>query len=311
MIEKKKLISRFWTVCLAGFVIIMTAGSVAVAGAQFGNSGVNPQDVSAPGGVAVADVDMNGLYSIIWDADGDSYTHGKVDDQLNFFTGGTSRFLLSNSASIFQNVVVLQIPSTAIFEFGSYTIASAPSDGNFMLQNQAQNDFGLLQLGGTTSAFPALARSLAELHAMLADGSDYANLTAAALSSASSKSAKTTLDVSEPTTVTFSGGGDATKTATGFRIAQRKLLGVSGRVSVTGTTCTSIDIGDGSDVDRYGAAIAVADNTVFDIDDATADPEEFLTTAGDIVITANGGDCVDLVVLLTLHYRGYQAATSD
>jgi hypothetical protein len=131
------------------------------------------------------------------------------------------------------------------------------------------------------------------------------------------KGAYSVMAADAPVTVTFSGGGgDATQTATNFRVAQRKILGVSGRVVTTGTTCAGMDIGDGADDDRYGSDIAITDGTVFDIDDAIADPEEFLTTAGDVVITGTNGagvaaNCVDLVVNLTLHWRGYQAATVD
>jgi hypothetical protein len=130
------------------------------------------------------------------------------------------------------------------------------------------------------------------------------------------KGAYSVVGADAPVTVTFSGGGDATQTATNFRVAQRKILGISGRVVTTGTTCAGMDIGDGADDDRYGSDIAITDGTVFDIDDAVADPEEFLTTAGDVVITGTNGagaaaNCVDLVVNLTLHWRGYQAATVD
>ena len=43
--------------------------------------------------------------------------------------------------------------------------------------NDAENDFGRLQLGGTTSAFPAIKRVGAGIHAVLADESGYANVT--------------------------------------------------------------------------------------------------------------------------------------
>jgi len=69
----------------------------------------------------------------------------------------------------------------------TYTIASAyylsnqgilgsSSDGVLKLLNNAGTDFGRLQFGGTTSSFPALKRSSAELHVRLADDSDWATI---------------------------------------------------------------------------------------------------------------------------------------
>lgn len=328
------------------------------------------------GGVADEDIDLNGL-NLILDPDGDTSLSSAADDTPILMIGAGGTFQIGDSAgasfirmggatsafpgmersgtninirraddSAFSSINALNYVSIAGYLgfTSSSEIWQGTADGDLLLTNDGKTDFGLLQLGGTTSSFPAIKRNGTTAQFVLADDSGFANINAAAIisntslvraqtyfhlasigtriyggsidGSASIRSSATgaanNLNMNAPVTVTFaSGGGDASKTATGFRIAQRKILGVSGRVSVTGTTCTSIDIGDGSDVDRYGATIAVADDTVFDIDDATADPEEFLTTAGDVVITANGGNCVDLVVLLTLHYRGYQAATSD
>ena len=60
--------------------------------------------------------------------------------------------------------------------WNSSTVINPPSDGNLTLQNNAQNSFGLLQLGGTTSSFPALKRSTTTLQARLADDSAFASV---------------------------------------------------------------------------------------------------------------------------------------
>jgi hypothetical protein len=52
------------------------------------------------------------------------------------------------------------------------------SDGVWMITNNASSDWGRLQFGGTTSSFPALARSGTILQARLADNSAYAPLEA-------------------------------------------------------------------------------------------------------------------------------------
>lgn len=54
----------------------------------------------------------------------------------------------------------------------------SPSDGVIKLANNANNGFSLLQFGGTTSSFPALKRSSANLQVRLADDSAYTQLTA-------------------------------------------------------------------------------------------------------------------------------------
>lgn len=67
-------------------------------------------------------------------------------------------------------------PDGWIFWNGRSHIIS-PADGNLLLQNNASNDFGRLQFGGTTASFPAFKRNGAGLDLRLADDSGYANLT--------------------------------------------------------------------------------------------------------------------------------------
>ena len=58
----------------------------------------------------------------------------------------------------------------------------APSDGVIRLTNNGGSDFSRLQFGGTTTSFPALARTGTTLSAVLADGSAYAPFSCSALS---------------------------------------------------------------------------------------------------------------------------------
>lgn len=55
--------------------------------------------------------------------------------------------------------------------FSTRSVITSPSDGVIRLTNQAASDFSRLQFGGTTSSFPALARSSAILKVRLADDS--------------------------------------------------------------------------------------------------------------------------------------------
>jgi hypothetical protein len=117
----------------------------------------------------------------------------------------------------------------------------------------------------------------------------------------------------KPETLTFQGGGgDASKTTTGsIFVDGGHVTHVTGRVKTAGTTCTSMDIGDGVDVDLFGDNIAVTDTTTFDASDATANWSNPQLADGEITITGVGGNCVDLVVDLYVHYLEGVAATSD
>jgi hypothetical protein len=52
----------------------------------------------------------------------------------------------------------------------------APSDGGLLITDQAEADIGLIQLGGTTSLYPALERTGQRINVRLADDSAYANM---------------------------------------------------------------------------------------------------------------------------------------
>ena len=61
---------------------------------------------------------------------------------------------------------------------GSGSYISQPTNGSLTLYNNVGSDFSRLQFGGTTSSFPSLKRSSANLHVRLADDSDYTNIVA-------------------------------------------------------------------------------------------------------------------------------------
>lgn len=61
--------------------------------------------------------------------------------------------------------------STGYIRWNSRTILRSPADGNVTLLNSAESSFGLLQFGGTSSSFPALARNLTGIQPRLADDS--------------------------------------------------------------------------------------------------------------------------------------------
>ncbi len=114
--------------------------------------------------------------------------------------------------------------------------------------------------------------------------------------------------------LTFAGGaGNASLTATGLCPAKKFIIGVSGRWTTTATTCTSADIGDGTDVDMYADNLAVTANTTFDEAQATATSRLYVyqAAASDVVVTGVGGNCVSGVIRLTCHYLDYDAAIAN
>lgn len=91
----------------------------------------------------------------------------------------------------------LQLVGAVLWNGGSNI--QNPSDGVLVLYNNGNTSFGRIQLGGTTSSFPALKRSSAELHGRLADDSAYANIVGAILE------AKTSVKFGDATTQATAG----------------------------------------------------------------------------------------------------------
>lgn len=104
--------------------------------------------------------------------------------------GGTS----SSFPSLKRSSTVLQarLADDSLFapfqasqlRLNSGTVISDSSDGVLLLQNAAGTDFTRLQFGGTSSSFPSLVRSSAALLVGLADGSAFADFSAAIITAA-------------------------------------------------------------------------------------------------------------------------------
>ena len=118
------------------------------------------------------------------------------------------------------------------------TAINPPSDGNLTLQNNAQNSFGLLQLGGTTSSFPALKRSTTFLQARLADDSAFAGFASANMQAATAYTVATlpgtpgtgmiarVSDASAPVIGTTVAGGGAAYALVNYNGANWTVIGV-------------------------------------------------------------------------------------
>lgn len=105
---------------------------------------------------------------------------------------------------------------------------------------------------------------------------------------------------------------NASKVTSGLVPDGAFLLGITTRVTTAGAGCTSVSIGDGTDVDMFGATTGITQNTTTTNADATAQfGRSPATAAMEVTITANGGNCTAGVWAVTAHYIQPTAATSN
>jgi len=110
-----------------------------------------------------------------------------------------------------------------------------------------------------------------------------------------------------PPTVTLSNLIGASATATAFIPANSLIIGVRAQVLTAVTGATSFQVGIATDLDRYGAAIAIAQGTVSNISDFQQTEPSYYAQATDVVVTANGGDFTAGAVKLLLYYTTLDA----
>ncbi len=113
---------------------------------------------------------------------------------------------------------------------------------------------------------------------------------------------------------TLSGVTGASVTATGLRPAGKRVIGVSTRILTTlGATggTTGFQVGDGVDADRYGVQSAITAGSTTANAQATADPGGWQQAAGDVVITAVGGNFDGTgVIFVVVHTEDNTAPSS-
>jgi hypothetical protein len=115
-------------------------------------------------------------------------------------------------------------------------------------------------------------------------------------------------DLDKCQTMTFAASpGDATKVTSGLVPDGAWLYSIATRVLVEGTNCTSFKIGDGSDDDIFGAAVALTVGTTTTNADATASFANPALAATEVTLTANGGNCFDLSVRVCPVYETFGA----
>ena len=250
-----------------------------------------PTGVASAPGIAWAIDPTTGIYS---DAAG----------HIKFATGGVARFHISNSGiiSYFNSFI---IPAVGVFAFsGSTKVTTGGVNGNLLLTNNNTSQ-GVKFDTATLNATLILTDEV---------GGDL-NVGAAYFTTTTSTYAATTLSIPVGQQLTFPGGGAASQTATGLISAGCILQGVTSRVVTTGTTCTSADIGIAGDLDAFANNTNITDNQTSDITDSASGVASgafsAYPTAVDVVVTAVGGNCVDLVIDVYSHCTTISAPTLD
>lgn len=154
------------------------------------------------------------------------FTGKMVDIHLN---GGSSLFSIDQAGSIVSAANV-QVGATNSFAWNGSSALKAPSNGIIELLGNATN-FSRLQLGGTTSSFPAFGISGTAISTTLADGTAGGTFT----TTLGSTTAATTQAVDD----------NSTKVATTAYVDRMNLrtLGYSFGDAVTGSALTTSEVG--------------------------------------------------------------------
>lgn len=106
---------------------------------------------------------------------------------------------------------------------------------------------------------------------------------------------------------TVSGLSGATGTRSNFIPGGALVLGITVRVTTLITGATTFDVGDGTDVDRWGAAIAVALNTTTTGTAFTVNAPAHYAADTDLVLTANGSNFTAGAVKLLMTFMVFEA----
>lgn len=234
-------------------------------------------------GGASEGVSIPATKKLYFDADKDTYFSASADDTLDFYAGGGLKVQMGSNGIGLQDLgrtvygtgvdyYIRYDSSGTELELFSTNVDGSGTDGVVLAIDDGDTDIAhLVEPKGATTT----------------TGGAFEDLTFAA----------------DP--------GDATKTTSGLVPDGAVLLGISTRVTTAGTNCTDYQVGDGSDADLYGAAGAVAQGTTTDNSDATANWSNPQLAAGEVTITAVGGNCFDMVVRVVAHYTTIGAPTSN
>ncbi len=194
-----------------------------------------------------------------WLADNSAYTAVKCSEVRVFNVGGQSGYLNHDGSNLFvgdtAGTVIFSpggnirgwfdtsgltitrdctVYAAQLFRWANSTRMSAPADGQILFTDATAVDFGLLQFGGTTNAFPAWKRDTVNLRARLANDSADTGVIAARFETAK------TMDTLE--------GGRAIKLTNKTGVASVKGI----VVKPSSSTDYAVDVCDADGVDPIG-----------------------------------------------------------
>lgn len=142
-----------------------------------------------------------------------TFLTGNADQSATFAAGGSFVGTLT-AGNFFATTGVIR---AAIFDWPSTSRMTSTVDGIITLYNNGQTDFSRLQLGGTTSSFPAIKRSSTTTAFRLADDSADAPISSAGITASGAITTSSTTD----STTTTSG---ALQVAGGAAIRKRVFI---------------------------------------------------------------------------------------
>jgi hypothetical protein len=99
--------------------------------------------------------------------------------------------------------------------------------------------------------------------------------------------------------------------AAGLIPAGSFVIGITVLVTSTVGGPASFDVGDGTDVDRWGASISGGSFTTTDITDFTSGAVTTFQVASDVVLTSTGVDFTSGNVRITVHYMTVATSTES
>jgi hypothetical protein len=205
---------------------------------------------------------------------------------LNGFGANNLNFNVNSSTGSGLNTVFQYLHSTRVFKFANNTtIAWTSGDGNGIV------DLALVRDAASTLALRSGTIAQEQrVYGSYTSGTNFQRMSIKTLRESSGA---------------LSGASYVTTIAIP---AYANLIGVTTRVTTAVTGATTYDVGDGSDVDLWGAAIAVALGSQSRTADFTAVAAVgAAATSRTVTLTANGSNFTGGIVEICLHYLTTEA----
>ena len=146
-------------------------------------------------------IEPTGTTSTGWSTNGTGLgvngASGFAGNLLDLQVAGASAFSVGSAGDIAGRSLTvgtsISVAGNSFYNFSGRGYVEAPADGVFKIENQAANDFGRLQFGGTSSSYPSIKRNGTIIALRLADDSADAGFSAGASTLSSTVTLSTNL----------------------------------------------------------------------------------------------------------------------